>query len=126
MELTEAINHNAESVVNWCLSIIGGSILVLISSGFIRPKNKKIRVVYLLFLPGWFFLGYTIKLGVDIGNSGIMSTLMINNENERLLILANMGNIYTSQLFYFNIGLFFFGIWLLVFLIFWVFGKDQP
>lgn len=123
MELTESIIQHSGSIINWCLSIIGGSILVVIGSDYVRPISKKIRLIYLLFIPGWFCLGYSIKMGVNVANQKIIADLMRQNETELFEIVANMGTEYTHQLYYFNLGLLFFGIWILAFLLFWIYGK---
>jgi hypothetical protein len=116
------IQHSG-TIVNWCLSIVGGSILVIISGDYVRPVSRKMRLFYLLFIPGWFFLGWAVKSGVNVANQGIMSVLMQKDEAKMIEIMAIMGDSYSKQLFFFNIGLIFFGIWVLVFLIAWILGK---
>ena len=124
MEITNSIIQHSSSIINWCLNIIGGSILVIISSDYVRPLNKKIRLFYLLFIPGWCLLGYTIKLGINIANYEIMSTIMQKDKVQLLQITANMGFDYSRQLLFFNLGLACFGIWIVSFLISWIFGKN--
>ena len=125
MDFSTAIVQHSGTIVSWCLSIVGGSILVIVSNEYVRPVGKIMKLLYLLFLPGWFFLALTIQHGINIGDHEIMASLMQKDEEKSLQILAKMGNEYSKLLSCFNLGLLFFSIWIVAFLLFYIFHKNE-
>jgi hypothetical protein len=47
----EAAQALAQSLSQWDLLIIAGSMVVIVSTSYYRPARRKIRAAYLLFLP---------------------------------------------------------------------------
>jgi hypothetical protein len=52
----KAILDNSATLVSWALAIVGGTVAALIGSSYERPKTWRGRLIYLLFVPAWFFL----------------------------------------------------------------------
>ncbi len=123
----QLLANNSNEYTSWALLIIGGSILAIVSTSYIRPVNEKIRLIYLLFLPGWASLIYSIYNGDLIIRNYISLTLLNRNADGFVNNLAGISydiNLFLeSQLDSFRFGLGFFSLWLLLFLMWWVFGK---
>lgn len=113
------VAENSQNLNNWCLLIITASIAAIVSTSYLRPSNCWFRAIYLLFIPGWILISLSIFCGVSISNSYI-SLMLVKNEYVR----HNATQIdmdFASQLWYLKGGLFVFGVWLIVFLLFWIF-----
>jgi hypothetical protein len=112
----------SSTLVGWGLTIIAASIITIVSTSYLRPSNKKIRLIYLLFIPGWMFIGLSIYFGNKISRRYIASMLVPRTD-----IIHEIGNKinteFSSQLLWFQVGLIFFSIWLLLFLLWWIFGE---
>src|SRR5476649_1784098 len=61
-DANKLINDESNRLITWSLSIIGGSILTIISTSYIRPTGL-ILYSYFLFALGWIFLGLSIYFG---------------------------------------------------------------
>jgi hypothetical protein len=120
----KTMSEGSNTILGWVLAIIGGSILIIVSTSYIRPVDKKIRLIYLLFIPGWSFLTISLYYGDKINRRKIAAAL-VGDEG----ILKNIGyeinKEFSSQLLYFNIGISIFIVWLIIYLIWWIFGNWQ-
>jgi len=56
----------AQSASQWAYITIGASIALLFKDLSQRPKHWLMRCSFLVFLPGWFFLGLAIFKGVRV------------------------------------------------------------
>jgi len=113
----QAIVAGSNSRVTWSLSLICGSLVAVLSTSFLRPMNRWSKLIYLLFIPGWIYLAYTIKWGDSIARRGILATIA----PDRILVIADkMNDEFVNQLEDFNLALIFFGIWLLLYLMWWI------
>ncbi|MFQ5528586.1 MAG: hypothetical protein ACE5GX_20310 [Thermoanaerobaculia bacterium] len=61
-----AAAEHSQKLAGWALLVVGGSILVLLRSSYLRPAQKSMRRVYWLFLPGWILLAASIHSAVRI------------------------------------------------------------
>ena len=64
-ESNKLLNEESNRLITWSLSIIGGSILVIISTDYVNPKGC-ILYAYSLFLIGWFLLSISIHYGESL------------------------------------------------------------
>lgn len=55
-----------KTISAWCLSIIVGSVLILLSSSYLHPVEKKIRLIFSLFVVGWSLIAISIYYGINI------------------------------------------------------------
>lgn len=119
----ESIEDGSNKITSWSLSIVGGSFLAIMNEKFIRPDNDLFKYVYSLFGIGWFLIGISIFFNKKISNSKMAAVL--NREKIDLLKIAlnNINGYYAKQLKFFNLSLFVFGLWLLTYLIWWIFGE---
>jgi hypothetical protein len=115
----KSMAENSRNLMGWGLTIIGGSILAIISTSYMRPLNRRIRLVYLLFIPGWILVGLSLYYGDSISRRYTAAAFMISRER-----VSDIGSLmnrdFGSQLTFFNYGLVVFSIWLLIYLVWWV------
>lgn len=114
----KAIVDSANSIITWSLSLLGGSLLAVLSTSYIRPVKGRAKFFYLLLVPGWVLIMLSVKNGNDTIQSGIMGAL---NPNLFMQVVQAMNQTYSDQLKYFYWALLFFGAWLLCYLIWWLF-----
>ena len=117
----EEVSKGAALMVTWALAMLGGSIALIVSTSYLRPKNLAMRLTYLLFLPGWIFLGLSIYYGDKISRRYMAAKLVSQDNLEQIakLISQNFG----CQRLWLWMGLIIFGVWLFLFLLWWVFGE---
>jgi len=118
----KSMADGSSTLVGWGLTIIAASIITIVSTSYLRPLNKKIRLIYLLFIPGWIFISLSIYFGNKISRRYIAAMLVTKTEYLDQ-IGEKINTEFGSQLLYFQIGLIFFSIWLLAFLLWWIFGN---
>ena len=113
----------SSTMVTWALSTIGGSIAAIVSTSYLRPKNVRIRRIYLLYLPAWVFLGLSIGCGHVIERRHIAAHFAPSTRLDRLQQIAQLINDdYLYQQDFLAAGLAILGIWLTFFLLWWVLG----
>ena len=113
----QAIVAGANNRITWSFSLIAGSIGVVVGTSYQHPPQKWVKPVYLvLFIPGWYFLVNTIRFGDIITRRGIAATFDSAPIEE---IQNKMNQDFADQLDNFNRGLVCFGIWLILYLLWW-------
>lgn len=120
MDLTgiQAIVNASNTVVNWCMSMIAASLLAILSTSYIKPVGKWARLIYLAFIPGWFWLTDAIRWGNSLTRRGIMATLY---PDRIAAITEKMNDEFQRELSGFYLALVFFCCWLLLYLLWWIF-----
>ena len=116
----QSIEIGSHKIITWSLSIIGGSVLTIISDSYYHPNEVKLKAIYLLFIAGWSLIGLSIYNGKEIMGRAMAAQLYKNNYNRLKAIFTKCNKNYSLQIRYFNLGLLIFGIWLLLFLFWWV------
>jgi hypothetical protein len=122
MDTIKMYSELSNQFSTWSLSILAGSILTLISSSYIRPVNKKIRLIYLLFLPGWACLAVSI-LNNDFINRRVVAAYLTKSDTILVQIASLINYEFDTQLTFLNLSLCCFGLWLVLFLVWWIFGN---
>lgn len=126
MEFGEALKTvvaASETLVTWCLATLGASVAAIVGTGYLRPPGRWFRQIYLLFLPGWLFLGISLFHGAKV--PGLYVTAQLTDEREKIReIFHAMNQASLSQQTTFSIALVFFGIWLVLFLLWWIYGQQ--
>jgi hypothetical protein len=103
----------------WALTVLGGTVATIVSTSYRRPDALSIRLPYLLFLPGWAAVGYSLYLGNLIVGK-YLAALMVSPERVAN-IAAQINDVYGDQRFYLFSSLVFFGLWLVIYLLLWIF-----
>jgi hypothetical protein len=113
----------SDKYIEWGIAMFVGSLLALLSTSYTRPPVKSWRLIYLLYLPAWSFLGVSIMYGDKIKRRGLVAAI----EPERIpTITVKVDSEFWEQLCYFKVAMVFFGIWLVTYLFWWTFGKPTP
>lgn len=114
--------------VTWSLTVIGASVLTIVSTSYLRPVKKGIRYAYFLFLPGWICLALSLNAGNAIARR-LAAGYFANDAKILLQIGNNVNKEFAEQISFFKAGLVFFTLWLMVYLLWWIFGdwklKDE-
>ena len=116
-----AISEQSKTLQTWSLSILGGSIAVILGSSYIRPVYPRIRWIYFLFIPGWVFLVISIYYGHDISRNYI--TALFIKENLLQGVEDKLGSSFLSQIQFFGYGLITFSVWLVIYIFWWILGQ---
>jgi hypothetical protein len=118
------INDESNRLITWCLSIIGGSILAMVSTSYIRPAGIYLYA-YLLFPIGWVLLGISLYYG-ELTTRIYIAGATVSDENvediEKVGLEADKK--FANQLTFFRIGIITFFLWLVSYLIWVVFIKS--
>ena len=118
-----AMSAGATTLTGWCLAILGGTVAGVVAGEFLRPAAK-IRLVYLLFIPGWAFLGISMWYGDKVTRR--QSAAGFTDDHDRLReIAASMNSEYAAERQFFEFALLAFGCWLVCILLWWIFAKEK-
>lgn len=112
----------ADKIATWSISLLGGSVLAIISTSYAKPAKKMLRVFYLLFVPAWVFCALAIKEGDSIRRMDIMAEL-----NAHLIprIVVSMNDSFTNLMNYFNFSILFFCLWMICYLIWFMLSDAE-
>jgi hypothetical protein len=111
----------SQSLSQWSVVIIGGSVAALVGTSNWRPAKTRIRCIYLLFLPALTLLFVSAYYGVAAQRNCLAMMLMAKADanGAKLELNENLG----SQLVFMQWGVVFIGLWFLLFLIWWIFDS---
>lgn len=123
-ETIESIEDGSSRVTTWSLSIIGGSLVVFMNGEYIQPQEELFKYTYLIFIIGWILLAISIFFSKQITGQKMAATLNINDTKNLKQILINVNRRYARQLQYFNWALVLFGLWLILYFIWRLFGEQ--
>ena len=120
----KTVSDYSKQIEVWAISIFGGSLLVLMGTSYDRPKNRKEKMFYLIFVPSWFFLGLSVY------ESNYLQRLVLGalfSENHEVLIskVSAVNSIFANQQDYFYLSLATLVLWILWYLIWWIFFKKE-
>ena len=115
----QALSDGAKTIMTWDISIIAGSLIALLSTSYVRPVKGLSKLMYLLFIPGWIFLGFSLKYGDEINRSIIM---LLMSPKSGLSNLYEINTAYGYLLNCFRYALCFFGGWLFWYLLWFIFS----
>ncbi len=111
----------AQKITDSVLLIFGGSIAVLLGTGYRRPVKKGMRATYLLFPVGWVFLGLSIWEGMKVRGTYIAYLLgPPKSEIARTHRIEQLNGFARWQERWLDIGLAIFAIWLMFYLLWWI------
>ena len=120
LEGVRSVVDESNKLSGWGLAILGGSILLLVSTSYIRPQSRRTRLLYLLFIPGWAFLAVSMYDGSVISRK-LIAAVYTKNDTVLRDIGFQINQLFSTQLALFSWGVAVFIIWLIAFLIWWIF-----
>jgi len=113
----------AEATNRLALLVFGGSVAALISTSYLQPKERKVRLVYFLFVPGWFALMWAMYRGHQVCNV-YLSAMHVVNEPELYYKLQVLWQL-EEQSAALYLSLVPFSLWFVIFLIWWVWKGEH-
>ena len=119
----------SSSLLTWTLSILGGSILLIVSTSYNRPTNLKVRLAYLSYIPAWIFVFLSIYQANTISQRIPAAILLRNGSDKQIKLLDKMAGLanseYGLQIIYFQLALSLLAVWLIFYLLWWIFTKQN-
>lgn len=112
----------SQSLSQWAVGIIAGSVALLLSTSNWRPKKLPVRLIYFLFLPAWGLLLYSLKEAVDVQRNVLALSRLANPDVHGILLEMN-NNLY-DQIIWMQIALGILCLWLVAYLFWWVFDRE--
>jgi len=122
MEALSAIAASAELHGSWALALLGGSVAAIAGTSHASPVTPAARSIYLLFIPGWIALAFSIHYG-DLVTRGYLAAQLVA-DTERKAVLQVMNANYASQQSSLLWAVVLFSVWLVLYLIWWVFYRE--
>jgi hypothetical protein len=114
----------SKTLMSWALALIGASVAAIASSSYFRPTRTRWRLMYLLFVFGWAFMGLSIANADKISRR--YPAAAFAQQHDRLREIGYYINVELDcQLWFLRIGLICFGIWLIAFILWWVFARSS-
>jgi hypothetical protein len=126
----EAAQGLAQSLSQWDLLIIGGSLVVIVSTSYYRPEARRMRLTYFLFLPAWFFLAFSVYQGIQIQGSYVAYLVAArNNDSDKNTltiqqIATAMENAARREIQGLELALLCLALWLVIYIAWWVLSDD--
>jgi hypothetical protein len=112
----------SQSLSQWSVLIIGGLTALLLGDSHLSSSRRRVRLIYLLFLPSWLFLLLSVFMGVKVQRNFLALKLLLGANVEATKLALN--NHMSCQLTFIEVGLWFIGGWLLCYLLWWVFSEE--
>jgi len=130
----EAAQGLAQSLSQWDLLIVGGSLVIIVSTSYYRPASLRMRAAYLLFLPAWCCLAYSIYQGIVVQRSYVAYLVAArgkaNTQDTIMAIAKRMETATAGQIDGLQYALVCLGAWLLAYMAWWVLTdkieKEKP
>jgi len=122
VKLFEAATLLANTLISWAFVMIGGSILAILGTGYYRPAALWVRCSYLAFIPAWFFLSLSVYAGTRV--QGVYLAALYSTHPNIAVLKSKVNDDAVSQIQWMEIGLACFGMWLALYLLWWIFHKE--
>lgn len=116
-----SLETGATKLSTWSLSILGGSLLTIISDSYIHPSDNLYKKFYLLFIVGWICIGISLYKGFLITRTAIAADLYEGDLKKLMTLFEKCNKVFKEQILYFGLSLIAFGLWLVLYLFWWIF-----
>jgi hypothetical protein len=121
LSILKQILDSSAQLSTSALAIFGGTVAAIVGTSYRRPRQLRWRLPFLLFVPGWLLLGHSLYLGNAIASRYLAATMV--KQSEWMAIAARVNDDYANQQDSLLMALFFFGAWLVVYLLYWVLSE---
>jgi len=125
----EAALSLAQSLSQWDLLILGGSLVVIVSTSYYRPKTLKVRAAYFLFIPTWLCLAISVYQGIAVQRSYVAYLVASRSTPPQQhtidQIAVNITDATRSQIYALETALLFGALWLLIYIIWWIYSNQS-
>ncbi|WP_436515413.1 hypothetical protein [Ekhidna sp. To15] len=124
LETIGSIEQGSSRITTWSLSVIGGSLIVFMNGEYVQPKEEYFKYSYLLFVIGWILLAISISYSKRITGRKMAATLNVNDIKDLKKILIKVNIQYSNQILCFNWALVIYGLWLILYFVWRLFGEQ--
>jgi hypothetical protein len=126
-KILEACQTLAQSISQWDLLIIAGSIVIIIGTSYYRPTRLFVRAAYFLFIPAWAYLAASIYQGILVQRSYVAYLFGAHSKSQTTTnqIFENIANSTRDEITYLEIALVIVPLWLIIYLSWWIFSKES-
>lgn len=121
-EAFKIVADDSRTLVGWCLTIIAASVATIVSTSYLRPRSKKVRLAYLLFILGWILCFLSMYYGDRVAG-GYRASLFANSDF-LFEIGRDINSNFIQQIRFLYVGLSVFFVWLILFLLWWIFSDE--
>jgi len=124
-ETTSVLDYvlaSSGQLTTWALAVAAGTVATVVSTSYRRPRNLKWRSPFLLFIPGWSCIAYSLYMGNELVG-GFLASKMVKAEKFSD-IASSINNLYADQRNFLLYSFIFFGLWLFIYLITWTFTDE--
>jgi hypothetical protein len=118
----EQVLASSSQLTTWALAAGGAAVAMIAGTAYHRPRSVAARLPFLLFLPGWFFIGRSLLAGSDLSGAFLASRMVAAKTVQ--LIGSRINDLYADQSRFLLWGIFCFAAWLSLYVVIWVF-TDQ-
>jgi hypothetical protein len=121
----EKIADQAQKIIDTELLVVGGSIAILLGTGYHRPQSRRVRLSYSLFLLAWVAFSASMYWGYDVRAiylAYLLSPPRSMNQLGDRMELINTSSIKQAWFLYVGLGIF--ACWLVFYLIWWIFTES--
>lgn len=124
LKSNELVNEESNRLISWSLSILGGTILLLINSKYVSLTGW-FFYSYGLFGIGWLFIFMSIYYGQSLTLHYTAGALITKDQSDEDLItyLGEVDKKFHKQIKYFKYALVPFAAWLFLLLTWFMFFK---
>jgi len=123
--LVNSFQENSKDLTKLSLSILAGSLLLILSTDYVKPPRQKARYMYFLFFPAWIFISISIFFGNQITRR-VPAYRFTHEDGAKKLDCFKIGEAFDWQLTCFQWAIVFFSIWLMLYLVWWIFYSRKP
>ena len=72
LSIVKTISESSNIINEWSLNIIGATLGAILSTSYIKPVRKLWKLIYLLYMPGWYFLILAIQNNNCLNRRGVI------------------------------------------------------
>jgi hypothetical protein len=120
----EGIVAFSQSLSGWALLIAGGSIVILVGTSYYRPQRWWARLMYLAFIPGWYYLARCMYSGVNVQRA-FLGYLFSRQVGDKLSpFKSTVNDDALLQILAMQHAMYCFAAWLLLYLAWWLLNCD--
>jgi hypothetical protein len=121
----EGVQALAQGLSQWDLLIIAGSMVIIVSTSYYRPRTRRIRAAYFLFVPAWVLLALSIYSGVEVQGSYVAYLVAARHNNTAVIesIAGKVNDDVIFQILYLKLALVCLALWLIIYIFWWVFTE---
>lgn len=118
LSILKQISDSSTQLSTYALAVFGGAVAAVLGTSYRRPHQLRWRLPFLLFVPGWIYLGMSLYSGNVISRRYLAATMV--KQTDLRDIASQVNNDYADQHKWLLMSLVFFGAWLITYLLYWV------